>query len=245
MHGSFSAANPNTLLPAQCSLPDLPAIPPHLSLRKCGDCTFAEDPDRPFADARIIWSAPMDPSVLQVRARRPRAGENELDLAAIACKIHCVRAGAIEHVACKLGSALIRLDVIEGSVFAGPVHLEALVPLSRQLPWRIGAMRELAKGWDLARSVSGQAPDKVNAARLVEALRVLDALNSGASLHAIARTLYGIDVSWPGNGECTKSRTRRIVAKARQLKETRPSDILSARGLGSCFRKPNGEGFQP
>ncbi|WP_150290012.1 DNA -binding domain-containing protein [Sphingobium estronivorans] len=65
--------------------------------------------------------------------------------------------------------------------------------------------------------------------RLVEALRVLDALACGASLTAIGAVLVGADRiarDWPGDGEHLKSWVRRRVMLARRLQRAGPRGVM-------------------
>ena len=63
--------------------------------------------------------------------------------------------------------------------------------------------------------------------RLIEALRVLDALRDGASLRAIGAALFGAEQKWPGAGDHLKSYVRRRVVLARRMAQAGPVGILS------------------
>lgn len=193
-----------------------------------GGCTFAEDPARSFVDAQPIWSAAVDPSVLAVTAIAAGEGAPALDLARL--PHHCVATdGGAEHVAITLPSQVLRLDILSGTLLAGPARLEVHLPVEAQISHRLEALDQLFRLMSL-RDPRRRAPVPDNRLpRLVEALRVLDALHDGASLSAIASALLGDDRvarEWPGDGEHLKSSVRRRVALAKRLELAGPAGVL-------------------
>jgi hypothetical protein len=62
-------------------------------------------------------------------------------------------------------------------------------------------------------------------ARLVLGLRVLDARRGGASLRDIAHGLFG-ECDWPGDGDCIKSRVRRLVALSEAMERAGPVGVF-------------------
>jgi hypothetical protein len=60
----------------------------------------------------------------------------------------------------------------------------------------------------------------------VLALRALDARTNGGSLRDIATLVLGAQ-DWPGDGECEKSRTRRMVDLGKSLQAGGPVAILA------------------
>nr|WP_246427337.1 DUF2285 domain-containing protein [Sphingopyxis panaciterrulae] len=62
--------------------------------------------------------------------------------------------------------------------------------------------------------------------RIVLALRVIDALGEGASLRTIGDEFVRAG-DWPGAGDSTKSRARRLVSTARTIWAEGPRSILS------------------
>lgn len=108
----------------------------------------------------------------------------------------------------------VRLD-LAGFDPAADAAVAVALPLSA-LQWP-AAMR-------LSRRLGGSAPPLPASPdrrmlRLVEALRVADALAGGASLRGVARMVAGSHAArdWPGAGEHLKSMARRRVALARRL----------------------------
>jgi hypothetical protein len=61
--------------------------------------------------------------------------------------------------------------------------------------------------------------------RLVLALRAADAKRHGCSLRRVARDVLGRQ-DWPGDGDCEKSRARRIVASGEALVRAGPAAMF-------------------
>jgi hypothetical protein len=60
--------------------------------------------------------------------------------------------------------------------------------------------------------------DEQRRRRLIQAIRVHDALVQGASIRDVGVMLFGIDrirAEWPGSGEALKSQSRRMIALSR------------------------------
>ncbi|MGH6653088.1 MAG: DNA -binding domain-containing protein [Sphingopyxis sp.] len=62
--------------------------------------------------------------------------------------------------------------------------------------------------------------------RIVQMLRVIDALAEGSSLRVIGETFVRAS-DWPGRGESTKSAARRLVDSSRRLWAGGPAIMLS------------------
>ena len=112
----------------------------------------------------------------------------------------------------------LRLDVIEGTVSAGPVSLHFDLPYDDRLEHRVAAIRALSG----TKPIGCRHPQL--AARL-RALQAADARAAGASLREIADGLLGIG-DWPGDGEHRKSAARRLVATGEKLIQQGPLPIL-------------------
>lgn len=200
---------------------------PHSSI--AGGFTFAEDPERTFDAARIIWSAAVDPTVLTVSACA--VGDGSFDLSgqpyvvAVDCQGH-------EHVTLVGQTGTLRLDVVSGSVLAGAVALRVHLDCTGMIKPRLSALDRLLRliGVRDARRCRPRADPRF--ARLVEALRVADALADGASLSGIATALLGaqrVAGGWPGDGDHMKSAIRRRVALARRLTSQGPPGVMHGR----------------
>ncbi|WP_443019010.1 MULTISPECIES: DNA -binding domain-containing protein [Sphingobium] len=87
------------------------------------------------------------------------------------------------------------------------------------------ALRQLDR---LLRGIPLPPRRDVRLRRLALALRASDALAAGASLRVIGTQILGYR-DWPGDGECAKSSTRRIVDLAGALLESGPLGIFYRR----------------
>jgi len=130
-------------------------------------------------------------------------------------------------VAIAIAGRHLRLDVTEGTLFDGPIlphfHLSGMAELSPKLD-ALHALLRLAGSVGPAHAPI--APDR-RLERLVQALRVRDALADGASLREIGKVIQPVCDDWPGDGEYVKSRARRLVALARKLERLGPKGVLT------------------
>jgi hypothetical protein len=167
-----------------------------------------------------MWAAAADPRVLRARAWPVATTDDRgIDLASLS---HCVRTGdGCEHVRLDLAGGVIRLDLAEGTVHAGPVSLEPAIDLGRALAPQLESIRRLVAL--LRGEVAGYCDRRLG--RLVEALRAADALAAGASLRDIGVDLFSGE-DWPGDGEYLKSRVRRRVDLAQELIRAGPRAVL-------------------
>ena len=199
-------------------------------LPSAGGCTFAEDPDRPARDARLVWSSALDPGVLRAVALPcPRATrDSSFALDGIDECVLVARGKTEEHITIGRGARSLRLDIEPRNISDSSPLLElhiAVGPRLRCQAIALGSLLALHRGDSLA---AWRPPSDPRLPRLVTALRVLDALCAGASLRRIGDVLLpdrGAD--WPGSGESAKSRVRRIVALARRLELGGAAAILS------------------
>ncbi|MBO9621684.1 MAG: DUF2285 domain-containing protein [Sphingomonas sp.] len=117
----------------------------------------------------------------------------------------------------------MRLDLVDGAVMPGHMTVEPAIDFRRPLHPQLESIRRLHA------LIRGDRPSLRDQrfVRLVEALRVADALAAGASLREIALGMLGDD--WPGDGEHVKSRARRRVALAGELTRAGPGAVLARR----------------
>jgi len=201
-----------------------------------GGCTFAEHPDLPAPEARLIWHADFDPETLGVVAvpadpSNPdsiRVGRIEPWLAI------AIDAVGREHAVLSDGWHHIRLDIEEGRLAGQDAVLlqyrvqglgsaeTVLLPLRRFL--------DLCRHRRFARSLF---PRDARIDRGIEMLRVHDAISQGASQREIGAALFGdgrVSRDWVGESDSLRSRVRRLVREAhamarggyRQLMRRRP-----------------------
>lgn len=185
---------------------------------RIGGCTFPENPARTCACVLPIWSAAVDPRVLAVRALKPDdlAGGRPFDAMSAAARM--VRGPCTEHLLIDRCGEVIRLDVIDGTVAAGPVTLRFDLPDDDRLDMQLPAIRGLREPAPVARS-------HVQLARRLLALQAVDARDAGASLREIAAMLLGPG-AWPGDGEHRKSLVRRMIVAGDRLIRAGPAGAL-------------------
>ena len=127
-----------------------------------------------------------------------------------------------EHLLFQACGRSLRLDVVSGTVLAGPVTLEPQMVIAR-LDSQIATIRALAA---LLSNQPVPAVADARLPRLVLALRALDARREGASLREIARGIFG-ETDWPGDGDHIKSRARRLVRLSEMLLRAGPRGVLA------------------
>lgn len=189
-----------------------------------GGCTFAEDPDLPAREARIIWRADFDPAALPVSVAPCAAcGEDGIDVARLAPWL-CITTDAKgrEYAALTDGWRHLRLDIIDGSL----VRSEGAILLGYEL-WgsktAARRLRTLERFLDLVRTGRFRAslyPPDPAVGRGVALLRVHDARASGASHREIGEILFGmqaVESGWDGRSDHVRQRVRRMVKSARAM----------------------------
>lgn len=191
-----------------------------MSLLRAGGSTFAADPARDCVRSDYMWTAAADPHVLLGRVLSQRASDRAMDLSQIRC---CEwRHDGRRHVRIDQPDGVMRLDLVDGDIATVALRIEPAVDLLRPLEPQFASIRRLHA---LCRGETSSVHDQ-RFVRLVEALRVSDALAAGASLREIALGILGGD--WPGDGEYLKSRARRRVALAATLVRVGPRGVLAA-----------------
>lgn len=184
-----------------------------------GVCTFAEDPSRNCAIVRPIWSAAMDPCVLRARAvpatnNASYAFDASLLAARIAIGTSC------EHVLLDAVGGPVRLEVIEGTMIAGPVALRFDVICDDRLPHQLAALQRLSRPSPYRRHEQ--------LARKLFSLEAFDTHAAGATLRETARLVLGPG-DWPGTGDHRKSQVRRMIAAGARMIEEGPGAVLNGR----------------
>lgn len=126
-----------------------------------------------------------------------------------------------EHAVLSDGRHRIRLDVERGSLACGD-HLLLQFQLvgiastrARLLPLR--RLVALIRDRRFAKTLF---PEEPRIARLIDVLRVHDALTAGASQKEIARVMFGagrVERDWNGISDSLRSGTRRLVRAARSM----------------------------
>jgi hypothetical protein len=187
-----------------------------------GGFPFAEEPSRPSFEARLLWDAQCDPSVLTVAAHPGFSSDCDgFDLFALsAMATVLVMADRRELVVLSDGYRRIRLDVVEGTLLAGPVQLRFSLEAFRGLGPKILTLQRLAALRRLGRFAAGLHPPERLASRWIAALRVHDAICAGASQRDIAFCLFGAMASgsdWRAGSECLRLRVQRLGRVGRRM----------------------------
>lgn len=182
-----------------------------------------EPPDIPAPAARPIWSRSVFPRVLAASARSGPDAEDlfELDPFAQLARLALDESGS-EHLLLSNGFQSIRLDVVGGSVRAGPALLSYHIAGLAAAEPPLHVLRQLIA---LCRnghfSTMLHRPDP-RAARWVMLLRVHDALAAGADQRTMAEILLAPEAGlprWRVEAPSLRSRTQRLVRQARLLAE--------------------------
>jgi hypothetical protein len=224
--GKCSAATPLIAPPIlNCPCSPLLARQPQPTLSRTGGCTFPENPGQSCAHVLPVWSAAVDPCVLAVRAGGPAREKARLfDASALDARV--LRRRDAEHIMVRRDNDIFRLDVIEGTVGAGPVSLRFDLANDDRLSVQISAIKRFM----------GKPVTKLGHAQLASRLRALhavDARDAGASLREVAELVLGPGV-WPGDGEHRKSLARRLIIVG--------DNMVRAGPAGAVFDRPNARG---
>lgn len=169
-----------------------------------------------------MWTAEADPCVLRARV----SFSTGVCAAAIDLSLwpHCALPGdGCVHVRLHLPDGVLRLDLVDSANLAGPLMIEPAIDLRRGIDSQIESLRRLHA---LMRGDVLETRDQ-RFVRLIEALRVADAIAAGASLRDIGLGAFGDD--WPGDGEHLKSRVRRRVELAAELMRAGPVGVLAGK----------------
>lgn len=173
----------------------------------------------------MFWDARIDPDTLRVDALpvdADHADRFDPDRFARWLDIVVDPEGR-EHAVLSDGYRRIRIDIEEGSLASGrPVLLryaiEGTVGLNTEA--RIMPLRRLAGLLRTGRFLPALFPRERRVERMVEMLRVADALSSGASQRDIAAGLFGserVAGDWRIVSDSLRSRVRRLVREARRM----------------------------
>ena len=205
--------------------PGMPArAAPHAGPRRpTGGFTFAEHPNRAAPDARIVWHANFDPTILPVRAMpADPADPDAIRLDALAPWLTVVAGiDGQEHAVVSDGRHHLRFDVVSGRLSGSDaVVLDYVLRGVHSAGPRLLTLRRLLGVCRLGHFPAGLFPADPKMPRLVATLRVGDALHTGASQREIARVLFGAEavaLYWDGRSDAVRSRLRRLVREARAM----------------------------
>jgi hypothetical protein len=138
-------------------------------------------------------------------------------------------ATGLEHVRITHGSYAIQLEVVDGSVLHGAVHLTYHIDGFGALKPKILTLQRLSAFRTFGRfPVSLFAPE-TRTNRLFLALRALDMVQVGLSHREIAEKLFADEI-WRNKNDWLRSRVRRVLATAQKLSEGGYLGILGGAG---------------
>ena len=180
-----------------------------------------ESPAKAAPDARPVWRGDLHPHVLVAAATKPARLAEAFDLSRFAQLATLVRAGdGAEHLLLSDGLRTIRIDIVEGSVEAGPVELHYRLSGRESAKGPLLALRRLLALCDQGRFGRSLHPREPGARRWILALRVHDALAAGAGQREIAAALLGAAASearWRVQAASLRSQVQRLVRARRAL----------------------------
>lgn len=188
-----------------------------------GGYIFAEHPDLPAPDARILWHASLDPGTLPVIARPADPDDpDSIVIARIAPWLTCVEgADGQEHAVLSDGRRRIRLDIAEGSLTGqSAVHIRYLLHGLASAGHVIPPLRRFLTLCQHRRFGLSLFPREPQTRRWIDMLRVHDAVADRASQREIAGVLFGeerVAGAWNGTSDSLRSRVRRLVRDARSM----------------------------
>jgi hypothetical protein len=193
-----------------------------LQAQRLRGCIFVEDPSVGAPTARLLWTADVDPGVLQVEAvLAPTGSDDSFDLGRFGEMAIMVRdTGGCEHIAISDGYRRIRVDVVSGSMLNGPVLLHHQLMGVDRLDEKLLGLRRLIALHRHGRLVPSLFPVSLQTIRIVAALRIYDALAAGASQRDMAVALFGwdtVEADWAAASDYLRLRVRRLVRLARRL----------------------------
>lgn len=196
-----------------------PAVLPAEPLAPRWDLHAFEDPALPALAARPVWCRAGYGRVLEADARAGGPPQDRFDLARFAAVTTVVRDRAgTEHLLVSDGASSLRLDILSGSVLAGPVclayRLAGLAALRGPLD-TLGGLLRLSQSGRLARPA---ARDRNR--RLVLLLRAWDALRDGASQRELAAVLLSDEAAarrWRTEAPSLRARAQRLARSARAM----------------------------
>jgi hypothetical protein len=168
----------------------------------------------------LLWNQAFDRSVLAVEARfAPRRHRDAFDLADLGgLGVVVVVGEGCEHVAISDGPRRIRIDVVAGTMLAGPVRLRYRLEGFDGTEAKLLTLRRLLALRRLGRFARGLFPREQSAGRWILSLRAWDGHAAGASHWDIAACLFSADRSdWRKQSDFLHLRVQRLVRTGRMM----------------------------
>lgn len=185
-------------------------------------CISLQMPEVRSIEATPLWSRAVDPTVLTVRALPAQADDATAFMPSRWA--HLIKAATVpdgtEHLQICEGYRRIRMDVAEGSLLAGPVHLAYDLHGVSGIDGQVLTLRRLLALCRAGFFVKSLHAPLSSGPRLVRALRAHDATERGASIGDVGIALFGearVRAEWNAPSEAMKSHCRRLIATARRM----------------------------
>lgn len=179
-----------------------------------------EDPDLSAPEARPVWRADRHKLVLKADARPGGPISDAFLVQRLGGLVTCVRSTVGEHHLLSDGWRSVRLDIIRGSLFSGPVQLHYRLTGMEAVDAPLLVLRRLLSLWRTKRFLRSLHPRPTNARRLVLTLRAYDALMSGATQREIATELIDAEARegrWRVRAAPARSSAQRLARAARLM----------------------------
>lgn len=177
-----------------------------------------EDPALPAPIARVLWTAELDPAVIQAKVADPFAGEGDrIDLRLIAHLVTLyVDDDGVEHILLSDGRHGLRIDLVEGTLIGSPSSLAYALQGLSQLRGPIATLNRLRRLIQCHGFEDSELHGRRD--RWIMELRVADALACGASNQDIARVLFAEAIParlWRSTASSYRQRVQRLARRAR------------------------------
>lgn len=187
-----------------------------------------ENPEISAPTARPVWSASIDPTVIQARISDPAAKQDDrIDLLRWSQRVSvAIDEVGDEHVLITDGANALRIDLMEGSLIGCPSSLTYFLEGITGLPAPISTLTRLILFQRTGRIGPGFPYTRKSYEKWILELRVADSLRAGASQQDIATTLFGHlrgPGRWRVGSNSLRLRVQRLVQRARYRLE-RPLD---------------------
>ena len=130
------------------------------------------------------------------------------------------RAEGAEHLLLSDGQRRLQLDIVAGSLLAGPVRFRCVLADSSQIEAKLLTLRRLLQLSRLGRFPRSLFRPESRARRWAMALQAYDGRRAGASRRDIAVALFGdrtVRDDWSGRSDYLRSRVQRLLRTANGL----------------------------
>lgn len=186
----------------------------------------------------VVWTAAVDPSVVTCTAEPIASNHPDafcLDRLSLPTTTIVSATGA-EHLAISDGLKRIRLDVVEGTLFDGPVRLHYRIAGFADAESHLMTLQRLLALHRLGQFALGLHPRETKAKRWAMMLRAHDLSTAGASQREIAVELFGGSASaeWRTRSDYLRLRIQRLLRDAGTMIDGGYLDLLrGSHKLGS------------